>query len=127
MNETRHVLDSVDIVEIQAALDKAYNEPVSDSLCLPYAGYQEIANVYLNVINPIDTYYDMAARYPVGSVQHTLFTQAWTSVYTDNLNRWVKEIGSRPSFVKEYREGRLSRDEYNRLNFLIADIISRNR
>ena len=128
LEETRQVINNgIDTAEIRAVLDSIYR-PVYDSLKLPDARYQDVARTYIMYVpKPLLEYNRLIARYPVGSVQYSAFSDAWLNMYTKEVNKLYKMVESLPYSSIEFGEGRLSESEFNRLKQYQVDIVNRHR
>ena len=116
LEATKQVINNgVDIDEILAVIDSIY-QPVYDSLLLPDAKYQDVARTYIfSLPKPQKEYERRVAQYPVGSVQQSAFSEAWTRIWNNKIQEMTSQVENLPYCSMEYSAGHISYEEYRRL------------
>lgn len=116
LEATKQVINNgVDVDEIRAVIDSIY-QPVYDSLLLPDAKYQDVARTYIfSLPKPQKEYERRVAQYPVGSVQQSAFSEAWTRIWNNKIQEMTSQVENLPYCSMEYSAGHISYEEYRRL------------
>ncbi len=116
LEATKQVINNgVNVDEIRAVIDSIY-QPVYDSLLLPDAKYQDVARTYIfSLPKPQKEYERRVAQYPVGSVQQSAFSEAWTRIWNNKIQEMTSQVENLPYCSMEYSAGHISYEEYRRL------------
>ena len=116
LEATKQVINNgVDIDEIRAVIDSIF-QPVYDSLLLPDAKYQDVARTYIfSLPKPQKEYERRVAQYPLGSVQQSAFSEAWTRIWNNKIREMTSQVENLPYCSMEYSAGHISYEEYRRL------------
>lgn len=116
LEATKQVINNgIDVDEIRAVIDSIY-QPVYDSLRLPDARYQDVARTYIfSLPKPQKEYERRVSRFPVGSVQHSAYSEAWTQIWNNKIQEMTNQVKNLPYCSMEYTAGHISYEEFRRL------------
>ena len=113
--QAEYGVSCIDVDEIRAVIDSIY-QPVYDSLRLPDARYQDVAKTYIFYLpKPQKEYERRVARYPVGSVQQSTYSEAWIRIWNNKVQELTSQVENLPYSSMEYNAGHISYEEYRRL------------